>query len=245
MVMTLAFLPIIFIYSILLLLVTVPAGLLWRAIRASRQSDERISRLATRMREKFGEVTPRRPFFGPPQIAFKVEGRQAHLEIVDARRLRLRIEESPGVPLPVVIRSRGWSLWATGGSLQRLSTNDPVIDDAVEIYAATTFAGFLADRFLDGAGGETSRSELGDSLIVLKNVSGVKGFEFRFAPDLGVGADLRLKTEDLFYRVDELESLIHHLHLLHERFANYDRWEPTEASDSKEAPVDKKSPKSD
>lgn len=215
-----------FLFSILILLVTVPAGILLRAIRASRENEERASRLATRLREKFSEIIPKRRLFGPPQIAFKTEGRQAHLEVVDARRLRLRLEESPGVPLPVVIRSRGWSLWPAGGFLQRVSANDPLIDDSMEIYAGSTFAGFLSDRLLDGLDGETSRSELSDSLFVLKGLSGVKRFEFRFAPDLGVGADLRLKTEDLFYRVDELESLLHHLHLLHDRFASYDRWEP-------------------
>ena len=239
---TLAFLPIVFTFSILALLITIPASLLWRAIKASQESDDRLSRLATRLREKFGEVTPRRPFFGPPRVAFKVEGRQALLEIVDKRRLRLRVEESPGVPLPVLIRSKGWSLWPAGGSLQRLSTHDPSVDDSMEIYAGTTFAGFLADRFLDGVDGETSRTELGDSLIVLKSISGVKAFEFRFAPDVGVGADLRLKTEDLFYRVDELESLLHHLHQLHERFAGYDQWEP-KSDDSKDEKPAKKAPR--
>ncbi len=239
MVVSLAFLPILFTISILVLLVTIPAGLLWRAIRASRESDDRLSRLATRMREKFGEVTPRRPFFGPPQISFKVEGRKACLEITDKRRLRLRVEESPGVPLPVLIRSRGWSLWPAAGSLQRLRTGDPAVDDTMEIYAGATFAGFLSDRFLDGMDGETSRSELGDSLIVLKGLSGVKGFEYRFAPDAGAAADLRLKTEDLFYRVDELESLLHHLHQLHDRFANYDRWEPKTGDSKEEKPAKK------
>ena len=233
MVVALGFIPVLFTLSLLLLLITVPATILWRAIKASRESDERLRRMADRMREKFGEVTPRRLFFGPPQISFKVEGRAAHLEIVDSKRLRLRVEESPGVPLPVMIRSRGWSLWSLRGSMQRISTNDPAIDDSMEIFAGETFAGFLADRFLDGAGGETSRTDLGDSLIVLRSLPGVKAYEFRFAPDLGVGADLRLKTEDLFYRVEELESLLHHLHLLHERFANYDRWEPK--SDEKES----------
>ena len=229
----LGFLPVLFTISVLVLLVTIPAGILWRAIKASRETDDRLRRLADRMREKFGEVAPRRPFFGPPHVSFTVEGRKALLEITDKRRLRIRVEESPGVPLAVLIRSRGWSLWPVGGSLQRIPTGDSVIDEGVEIYAGSTFAGFLADRFLDGGEGETSRSEFADSLIVLKGLSGVKGFEFRFAPDEGVGADLRLKTEDLFYRVDELESLLHHLHELHARFANYDRWEP-KTGDSKE-----------
>jgi hypothetical protein len=233
--------PLFFVISILLVLVSIPATLLWRAIKSSRESDDRLGRLAERLREKFGEVSPRRPFFGPPVVSFKVEGRKAHLQIVDPKRLRLLVEESPSVPLPVVIRSKGWSLWPAGGFLQRLTTNDPLIDDGVEIYAASTFAGFLSDRFLDGAGGEVGRSELTDSLFVLKGVSGVKGFEFRFAPNVGTSADLRLKTEDLFYRVDELESLIHHLHLLHGRFANYDQWDPGKAEpDKKDQEVKKR-----
>ena len=244
MAVSLGFIPVLFTLSLLLLLITVPATILWRAIKASRETDERLRRMADRMREKFGEVTPRRLFFGPPQISFKVEGRAAHLEIVDAKRLRLRIEESPGVPLPVMIRSRGWSLFSLRGSMQRIATNDPVIDDTMEIFAGETFAGFLADRFLDGAAGETGRTDLGDSLIVLKSLPGVKGYEFRFAPDVGVGADLRLKTEDLFYRVEELESLIHHLHLLHQRFANYDRWDPA-GDDAKAEESASKSKKAD
>lgn len=243
MVVTLGFIPVLFIISVVLLLVTIPAGLLYRAIKASRESDDRLSRLADRMREKFSDVTPRRPYFGPSQIAFKVEGRQALLEIVDKRRVRLRVEESPTVPLPVVIRSRGWSLWPAGGFLQRLTTHDPLVDDTMEIFAASTFAGFLSDRFLDGAGGETSRTELSDSLIVLRSLSGVKAFEYRFAPDFGVGADLRLRTEDLFFRVDELETLIHHLHELHQRFANYDQWEPAKPDDSKKNKTKKSDPK--
>jgi hypothetical protein len=226
MFVALGFLPILFTISVLTLLVTIPAGILWRAIKASRETDDRLRRLADRMREKFGEVAPKRPFFGPPQVSFKVDGRKALLEITDPRRMRIRVEESPGVPLPVLIRSRGWSLWPVGGTLQRIPTGDALIDEGVEIYAGSTFAGFISDRFLDGGEGEASRSEFADSLIVLKGLSGVKSFEFRFAPDEGVGADLRLKTEDLFYRVDELESLLHHLHELHGRFANYDRWEP-------------------
>jgi hypothetical protein len=98
MVVSLAFLPILFTFSILMLLVTIPAGLLWRAIRASRQSDERLRRLAERMREKFGEVAPKRPFFGSPRISFKVDGRKAQLEISDPRRLRVRVEEFPAFP---------------------------------------------------------------------------------------------------------------------------------------------------
>ena len=229
--------PVLLLASIMVLAITIPAGILWRAYRASRKSDERVNRLAERMREKFGEVTPRRPFLGSPRISFKVDGRKAVLEITSPRRMRLKVEETPDIPLPVLIRSRGWSLWPAGGSMERISTSDPIIDDATEIYAASTFAGFLRDRFLDGAGGETARSELGDSLIVLKSVSGVKAYEYRFSPDAGVGADLRLKTEDLFYRVDELESLLHHLHELHQRFANYDQWEPkTEPSKENESP---------
>jgi hypothetical protein len=235
--------PLIFLVSSLLLLVTIPAGLLYRAIKASRESDDRLSRLAARLREKFSDVTPRRPYFGPPQVSFKAEGRQAHLEIVDKRRLRLRVEESPTVPLPVIIRSRGWSLWPSGGFLQRIATHDPLVDDSMEILAASTFAGFLGDRFLDGAGGETSRTELSDSLLVLKSLSGVKAFEFRFAPDYGVGADLRLRTEDLFYRVDELDSLIHHLHELHERFAHYEQWEPAGTDGDKKGESKKSGPK--
>ena len=239
---TLAIFPVLFAAGILLLLVALPAGILWRALKASRESDDRLGRLATRMRERFGEVAPRRPFFGPPQIAFKVDGRKALLEVSDPRRIRIRLDESPDVPLPVLIRSRGWTLWPAGGSLQRVPTGDPLLDDRVEIFAGSSFAGFLGDRFLDGTGGETSRSELADSLIVLGNLSGVKGFEFRFAPDEGVGVDLRLKTEDLLYRMEELESLLHHLHELHGRFANYDRWEPTETKAVKPRKPDKKDP---
>jgi hypothetical protein len=244
MVVALGFIHLVALVGLLLLLVTLPAGLLYRAIKASRESDERLNRLATRLRDKFSDVTPRRPYFGPPQIAFKVEGRQAHLEIVDKRRLRMRVEETPSVPLPVVIRSRGWSLWPAGGDLQRVATHDPIVDEAMEILAASGFAGFLGDRFLDGAGGETSRTELSDSLIVLNSLSGVKAFEFRFAPDYGVGADLRLRTEDMFYRVDELESLLHHLHELHGRFATYDRWEPPERDAVKKDKPRKSEPKS-
>ncbi len=239
MIVALGFLPVLFTISVLMLLVTIPAGILWRAIKASRESDDRLRRLADRMREKFGEVAPKRPFFGAPQISFKVDGRKALLEITDPRRMRIRVEESPGVPLAVLIRSRGWSLWPVGGSLQRIPTGDALIDEGVEIYAASTFAGFLADRFLDGGEGEASRSDFADSLIVLKSLSGVKGFEFRFAPDEGVGADLKLKTEDLFYRVDELESLLHHLHELHGRFANYDQWEPKTGASEEDKPAKK------
>ncbi|HEY3225870.1 MAG TPA: hypothetical protein VGK61_02600 [Planctomycetota bacterium] len=219
-------LPLFFMIGVLLVLVAVPARILWDATRKSRERDERLGRLADRMREKFGEVTPQRPFLGEPRIRFKVEGRKAVLELSDAKRLRLHMEEDSSVPLPVVIRSRRWSIWPTGPSLSRISTGDPIVDDDLEILAAPTFAGFLADRFLDGMAGETSRTDLTDSLIVLKGLPGVKRFEFRFAPDRGVAADLRLSTEDLIHRVDELGSLLHHLHQLHERFATYDRWDP-------------------
>ena len=229
--------PILLVAGLLFVTVALPLGLLWRAIRASRKTDERLSRLADRMRERFGEVEPKRPPFGPPRIAFKVDGRKAMLEIPDPKRLRLRVEESPGVPLPVLIRSRNWSFWPVGGSLQRISMGDAIVDDRIDLYAGSTFAGFISDRLLDGMEGETSRSELADSLVVLKSLSGVKAFEFRFSPDDGVGADLRLKTEDLFYRVEELESLLHHLHELNTRFATYDRWEPKSEADR----TDKKS----
>src|SRR5688572_674345 len=128
-----------FMISILVLLVSIPLSFLWRAIKASQGRDELVGRMATRLREKFSEIVPRRPFFGPPQISFKADGLKVHLLIADKKRLGLRIEETPGVPLPVLVRSRRWSIWPAGGLLQRISAHDPLIDDSMEIYASTIF----------------------------------------------------------------------------------------------------------
>jgi len=215
--------PVILIAGMLLLFVLLPIRILISAARRARDRAERLEQLARRMREKFSGVSIHRLVLRNPEIRFTVEGRKASLEPDDFKRLRLRLEEHPPVPLAVMIRSKRWPAWPAGASLDRVPTGDPLVDPSIEIYANTSLAGFLRDRFLDSVGEGAPSSDLIDSLLVLKSLPGVKRFDFRFIPDRGVSADLKLKTEDMFYRMEDLEALIHHLHQLHDHFAHYDR----------------------
>jgi hypothetical protein len=215
--------PVILLAGMLLVLVVLPIRILWGVARRARDRSEKIQRLAERMRENFSGVSIHRIVLRNPEIRFTAEGRKAALEPGDFRRLRLRMEEHPPVALAVMIRSRRWLAWPAGASLDPVPTGDPLIDGSVELFANTSLAGFLRDRFLDSAGEGAPSSDLVDSLHVLKGLPGVKRFVFRFIPDRGVSADLKLKTEDLYFRMDDLEALLHHLHQLHDHFANYDR----------------------
>lgn len=201
--------------------------LLWGFLRRRSDSRLRLDHVSVRMREVFNEVSPRRRFWGSPFIDFKHQGRPARLTIHSIRKLTLEVEDRPEVPLPVVVRTRPWmSVWPVTWRLEaldRVVTSDPVVDDQVELRANGLFAAFLQDRLFEQVPIEGPPTGLAESLLVLNAAPGVRRFDLRFLPGRRDTLKLKLRTEDLLFRPEDLESLLHHVHNLHESFAHYDR----------------------
>lgn len=231
-----------------LVVVAVPVRILWKATRGRRAYSTRLDHLAVRLRETFSEVVVRRPLLSAATVDFKFERRKVSMVVKSAKHLILTIDEEPDVPLAVVLRSARWmkilSVMEGWEVLSPVPTGDPMLDMDVELYANGIFAGFLRDKILGETPMEGPPTGLAESLIIIKGTPGVKKFYLRFSPRTGTTLDLRLSTEDLFYRSEDLESLLHHVHVFHDFIVNYDRpGLPPRASDPPKGRKPKVDPK--
>jgi hypothetical protein len=100
--------------------------------------------------------------------------------------------------------------------LPRILTHDPLIDEATLLYASPPFAAYLRELALDGLPAEGKPTGLAESLVVLRKMNGVDRFEFRMSPSGGVRVAFRLRSEDLLFRTEELESAVHHAFQLYD-----------------------------
>jgi hypothetical protein len=207
--------------GIAVLTVLVPLKVLYEMTRTSRERTRKAKELAERLKERLGQASYEGGFLVPPRIRVSFEGRTAVLTPEDEDELRIVLHATVAPVFPLVVRTKGalglpfavegWRL------LPRLRTFDPLLDESIAVYADGVFGAYVRDVALDvlPAGGKAAG--LAESLIVLRRLPGVRAFELRMSASGGVRLRFELRSGDLLYRPDELESVLHHA------FAIYDR----------------------
>jgi hypothetical protein len=107
-------------------------------------------------------------------------------------------------------------MWESFRVLSRILTHDPLIDDSVALYATPIFGSYLRDVALDGMPAEGKPTGLAESLVILRQLPGVKHFELRMSPSGGFRVSFLLRSDDMLYRPEELESAVHHAFQLYD-----------------------------
>src|SRR5262245_32686294 len=214
-------LPYFLIGGVALVVVGVPLKILWEATRAGRDRSMKIGQFVDRLRERFGEVALHRGMIGPDHISFKHEGRPGSIWISGVDEIALELDEKIGFPFPLVVKTRGrWTPptallgWRT---LPRIEIHEPMIDDAVAIYTTEVFGGYLRELILEGLPGEGKPAGVAESFVILRGALGVRSFRLTSTPGGQLRIRLRFHSEDLLFRPDDMESIVHHLHALHDK----------------------------
>jgi len=126
----------------------------------------------------------------------------------------LRLETELHCPLPCVLRSKGGMEWPFAFEgwrfLRRFRTHEPLLDENVLIYAAPVFGRYIRDLAVDGVQLEGKPRGITESLVVLHRTPGLRRFCLRISGTGGFRIRLKLRTEDLRYRPDEMEAVVHH-----------------------------------
>ncbi len=208
-----------------LVVIAVPLRIIWAATRGLRKHNDKMDEFADRLRERFNEVQVKRSIIGPTCVHFKHESRKASVTVHGDQDIVVRLDESISPKFPVVVKTQRKLLfpWAFVGLrvLPRIRTFDALVDDAVAIYAEGAFANYLRDVLNNSITREGKASGLSESLTVLRRLSGVRKFRLSAAPEGAIAVRLVLRTQDLFFRPDELESVVHHLGVVYDHFVKY------------------------
>jgi hypothetical protein len=220
-----AWIPYFVLGGIAFIIVVVPLKILWEATTSRRERSQKVEKFLDRLRERFNEVSFRRGIIGPSRVTFKHNARKVTLWIADLDELVVQLDENISCKMPMVVKTKGrWTpKWALLGlrPLPRVLTHDSMIDDAVAIYATAALASYLYEVVQFSVTKEGKPSEVADSLIVLRRAPGVRKFRLTMTPEGPLRIRLRLSTEDMLYRPDQLESVIHHLQRLYDTLVAY------------------------
>ncbi len=218
--------PIFVLAGIALVVIAVPLRMAWSATRGLRDRRQKLDDFADRLRGRFGEVAIHRSLLGADSIDFKHEGRAVSVTVHGTKSLVVRLKPEPPLQFPcVIVPCRGFLLpWAMADLrlLARMPMYDPLVDQSVAIYTTPVFGNFLRERIVDALNPEGKPSRIAEDLVVLRSTPGVRRFRLWTVPDGGMTMRLSLRTEDVFYRPDELESLVHHMSQLCRRFDGND-----------------------
>jgi hypothetical protein len=208
--------------GIALVVLLVPIKVLFEMTKGARDRMTRLRDLAGRLKERFGAVRVERGVLGPSLIRFTHEGRPATLSRPEEDEVLLRLEPTVQPGSCLVVETRGavdWRfaiLWDSFRVLGRIRTHDPLIDESLAIYATGSFGGYLRELALDGIPAEGKPTGLAESLVVLRRLPGVHRMKLIMSPPGGFRLALRLRADDLLYRPDELEALVHHAYRLYD-----------------------------
>ncbi|HLY74226.1 MAG TPA: hypothetical protein VKU80_08920 [Planctomycetota bacterium] len=208
--------------GIALVVVVVPIRILYEMTKDSRDRSKRFQDLAERLKEKFGAVDAHRTIFGMSRIEFRHDGRPATVYQPGDDEILLELEPRVEPKFHLIARTRGAMappvamMWESFRILPRILTHDPLIDDAVALYASPIFGSYLREAALDGIPAEGKPTGLAESLVILRKMPGVRRFELRMSPSAGFRVSFRLRADDLLYRPEELESAVHHAFQLYD-----------------------------
>lgn len=210
--------------GIVLLLLVIPIRMVWLATRGSREREGKLRDFADRLKEKFREVAYVRGAFGYSGVRFQHEDRTFSMAVPSDRRALLKIEGPVHPAFHIFLREKRWTclpwkfLWESLQLLRRFRIHDPLIDDDIALYSSGAFAAYLHDLVQKDIPAEGKPEGVAESLVVLSKLPGVRSFRITMSPSAGLRLHLRFRTEDLFYRPEEMESAAHHLAQLYNVF---------------------------
>ncbi len=211
--------------GVIFVVIAVPLRMIWSATRGLRKRGEMLDQFTDRLRERFNEVSVSRGIIGPASVTFKHEARKVTAIVHGSGCLVLRLSETVSPKFPLVIKTKGrWAWpWSMVGLrvLPRVRMFDSLVDESVAIYTTLVFGNYLRDMVLDAVTLEGKPSGITESLVVLRKRPGVRRFRLTTAPEGAMAMKLRLRTEDMFYRPEEIETIIHHMGQLYDRFVKY------------------------
>lgn len=202
--------------GIALLLIVVPARVLWGMTRRSRERARRLRDLAERLCGHLQDVRLEGGIPAAPRIRATHEGRPLTLTLPSPYELRLRLEPGRSPAARLILRTRGrwdwpWAVqWVPPRWLRRARTGDPLVDETLVIYASPALGSWIRELALRESDPRGNPSALVESLVVLRRLPGVAKMELRISPSGGFLLRLRLRSEDLLYRPEDLESAAHH-----------------------------------
>ncbi len=208
--------------GIALVVVVVPIRILYEMTKDSRERGRRFRELADRLKEKFGAVEARRTVLGMSRISFTHDGRPAAVYQPSDEELLIQLEPKVEPKFHLIARTRGAvtppvaMMWESFRVLSRILTGDPLIDDAIALYATPIFGSYLREAALDGIPAEGKPTGLAESLVILQRMPGIRRFELRMSPSGGFRVSFRLRADDLLHRPEELESAVHHAFQLYD-----------------------------
>jgi hypothetical protein len=208
--------------GIALVIIVVPIRILYEMTKDSRERSKRFSDLADRLKEKFGGVESHRTIFGMSRIAFQHDGRPASVYQPSDEEILIELEPKIQPKFHVIARTKGAvtppaaMMWESFRLLPRILTHDPLIDESIALYATPIFGSYIREAALDGIPAEGKPTGLAESLVILRKMPGVKRFELRMSPSGGFRVFFRLRSDDLLYRPEELESAVHHAFQLYD-----------------------------
>jgi hypothetical protein len=207
--------------GVALVVLLVPLKVVYEMTKGTRDRRRKLQDLVDRVRERFGSVKLERGLFAADRIAFTHEERAASITQPDDDELLLRLEPRLPLRFPLVVRTRGVSwpfavLWESFRFLPRVKTFEPLIDESIDCYASGSFGALLRDLAGEGLPAGGKPTGLAESLIVLRRTPGVRRFELRISASGGFRILFELHADDLRYRADELESVVHHAWRIHD-----------------------------
>ena len=209
--------------GIALVVIVVPIRILYEMTKDSRDRSKKFRDLADRLKEKFGSVEAHRSVLGMSRISFRHEGRPATVFQPSDDEILIQLEPKVEPKFHLIARTRGaWAppvtmMWESFRVLSRILTHDPLIDETIALYATPIFGGYLREAALDGIPAEGKPTGLAESLVILRQMPGVRRFELRMSPSGGFRVSFVLRTDDLLYRPEELESAVHHAFQLYDQ----------------------------
>ncbi|GEM_PF-6894564 len=206
--------------GIILILFVVPIRILWEMTKGGRDRRKRIEDFAGRLRERFDEVETKRSVFGTDVIRFKHEGRSVSISLPEKDEVVVRLEVPSPPKFPCVIRTKSGIAWpfALEGIrlLPRIRIYDALLDDAVLIHSTRPFGDYLRELALAAVPPKGKPAGIAENIIVLRRAPGLRWFRLMMSEGGGFRVRFRLRAEDLLYRPDELESVVHHATALYD-----------------------------
>lgn len=208
--------------GIALVVIVVPIRILYEMTKDSRDRARRFRDLSDRLKEKFGTVEAHRSMFGLSRISIRHEGRPAAVYQPSDDEILIQLEPKIEPKFHLLARTRGAMtppvvmMWESFRLLPRILTHDPLIDESIALYATPIFGSYLREAALDGIPAEGKPTGLAESLVILRQMPGVRRFELRMSPSGGFRVSFRLRSDDLLHRPEELESAVHHAFQLYD-----------------------------